>query len=113
MSSSSTLEAEFTFGSKNVYTVTLNPGGTFTASTKAGDITFSYDHNMNTYGHRKEFAYKNNNDNEQDFTSRLRNLGQDALEEKLRRLIKKAPASKISTPAPAKKAPAKKRKPTV
>jgi hypothetical protein len=91
---STSVEAEFTFGSKNVYTINIKADGTFTASNKDGDITFSYTHNKNVYGSPREFAYNNDNDAEQNFNTMARNLGQDTFVEKLRTLINKAPVTK-------------------
>jgi hypothetical protein len=91
---SSAVEAEFTFGSKNVYTVKLNADGTFTATNKKGDISFSYTHNKNVWGSPREFVYNNDNDEEQNFKTMAQNLGQGEFAEKLRSLIKAAPATK-------------------
>ena len=90
----STIEAEFTFGSKNVYTVNIKADGTFTAVSKNGEISFSFTHNTKVYGSPREFVYNNGNDEEQNFKTMAQNLGQGELVEKLRTLINKAPATK-------------------
>lgn len=91
---STSVEAEFTFGSKNVYTVNIKADGTFTASNKDGDITFSYTHAQDVWGKPRAFVYTNNNDAEQNFKTMAQNLGQGEFVEKLRTLINKAPVTK-------------------
>lgn len=100
----SAVEAEFTFGSKNHYNVKIAADGTFTASSKNGKISITFQHDTAVYGAPKKLVYKNTEDSDQNFNQMPNGLGVEDLVGKLHDLIKGAPKAGTS---------AGKKKPTI